>query len=77
MRDERTQALTWEGRGERVTGIEPAWPAWKAPFHQLPSCRTCGVGCPLVTPARRSKPPPTVTRGTTRARAPPCSPAPA
>ena len=68
---EKAPRPTWEERRERVTGIEPAWPAWKAPFHQLPSCLTCCVGCPLVTAIRTSAPPPTVTRGTTRTRAPP------
>ena len=30
VQDENPPRLTREGTRERVTGIEPAWPAWKA-----------------------------------------------
>ena len=39
-------ALAAHSQWERVTGIEPALPAWEAVLSGLPRCSTCGAGYP-------------------------------
>jgi hypothetical protein len=66
-----TKPVTCGGRRERVTGIEPAWPAWKAAPELSVRRLTCGFGCPLVTAVRLGAPSVSARSGTRVARGPP------
>ena len=68
-----TKPLTCGGTRERVTGIEPAWPAWKAALELASWRLTCGFGCPLMTAVRLGGPLSSGSSGTPVARGPPQS----